>query len=122
MTDALVTELLAMEEKVWAALEAGDADADRRLISADFLGVYPSGFAARDCHVDQLKEGPSILSHQIEDARAINLSEDKALIAYRAEFRRAPDGPAETMYVSSIWRRSGDGWINVFSQDTMAGD
>ena len=116
----LLAELLAMEEKVWAALEDGDAESDRRLLSEDFLGVYPSGFSGRDGHAEQLNEGPSIASHRIENAKIITLSDDTALLAYHADFRRAPDGPPEMMYVSSIWQRDGDTWINIFSQDTMA--
>ena len=116
----LLSELLVMEEQVWEALEQGNADADRRLLSPDFLGVYPSGFAGRDCHVGQLGSGPSILTHRISEARAIALSDDIALLSYRADVHRAPDGPCENMYIGSIWRRTADGWINIYSQDTIS--
>ena len=28
------------------------------------------------------------------------------------------DGPAESMYISSLWSRRAGEWVNVFSQDT----
>lgn len=119
MSDMLA-EILAMEEQVWAALESGDADADHQLLGPDFLGVYPSGFSGRDGHAAQLADGPSISSHQITEAQVMRLGPETVLLAYRADFRRQPGSPDETMYVSSIWERTKSGWINVFSQDTMA--
>ena len=41
-------DVLALETEVWQALVDGDADADARLLSADFVGVYPDGFSSRD--------------------------------------------------------------------------
>ena len=116
----MLTEMLAIEEQVWAALESGDAVADQQLLSPDFLGVYPSGFSGRDGHAAQLVDGPSISSHQITDARLMHLGPETVLLAYRADFCRKPDSPDETMYVSSIWEQTESGWINIFSQDTMA--
>jgi len=90
-------------------------------MDADFLGVYPSGFATRACHVEQLSNGPSVADFAIRSPRALRLGPDTALIAYLAEYSR-PGDARSAMYVSSIWRRSGsdDGpaWINIFSQDT----
>lgn len=48
------------------------------------------------------------------------LGTDQALICYRAEFQRVGRDAAEVMYVSSVWRKGADGWINVVSQDTPA--
>jgi hypothetical protein len=42
--------LVELETMVWDALQRGDADADSRLLSDDFLGVYSSGFAGRSDH------------------------------------------------------------------------
>ena len=119
MSDVLA-EILAMEEQVWAALESGDAAADQQLLGPHFLGVYPSGFSGRDGHVAQLTDGPSISSHMITDARVMRLGPETMLLAYRADFRRQSNSPDETMYVSSIWQQTENGWINIFSQDTMA--
>jgi hypothetical protein len=59
----------------------------------------------------------------LADAQLVILAEDVVLLTYRAEFvrhclscRRA----SETMFVSSVWRKAGETWRNVFSQDTNA--
>ena len=108
-----------METRVWEALVSGDAEADAALLHPNFLGVYPSGFSDRDGHSGQLADGPSVATYRIEDARVIELSPDTALLAYLAHYAR-PGSPHEAaMYVSSIWRRDGTDWVNLFSQDTI---
>ncbi len=117
---ALLDALLALETSVWQALVAGDAAADRALLAADFLGVYPDGFAGREAHVAQLSGGPTVARFRLSEARALPLGEGHALLAYRADYRRTGRSDDEAMYVSSVWRRGPEGWRNVFSQDTPA--
>ena len=118
--DDLCEELLTAERVVWDALITGDARADRAALDAHFLGVYPSGFAGREDHVAQLATGPTILDYLLTDARALDVGPSHGLLAYRARVRRVGSGAEEVLYVSSLWRRDGSGWINVFSQDTLA--
>jgi hypothetical protein len=52
------------------------------------------------------------------------VSDDDVLLCYRAEWRR-PTADASSarsaMYVSSLWSRRDERWVNVFSQDTPVG-
>lgn len=116
----LAAEIEACELAVWQALVDGDADADRAALADDFLGVYSDGFSGRGDHVGQLANGPSIVTFSLSDVRVMPLGPDNALIAYAARYRRAGSGVDEQMYVSSIWRRVPEGWLNIFSQDTPA--
>jgi hypothetical protein len=117
-----VEDFVELERQVWRALADGDADADGRLLSDDFLGVYATGFADRTEHVAQLKDGPTVATFTLQDVRMVVLSETAVLLAYRAEYER-PE-PADTverrstMYVSSLWCFRENRWVNVFSQDT----
>ena len=116
----LMDELVACETAVWEALVAGDAAADSAALSADFLGVYPDGFAGKDSHTDQLSEGPTVAHYRLSEMRVLPLGADHALLAYRAAYRRVGSDSAEEMFVSSVWQRDADGWTNIFSQDTPA--
>ena len=118
-----VDALIELERKVWDALVDGDAEADIQLLAEDFLGVYPTGFASRSDHVEQLGDGPSVSAYQLSEPRKLDISDRAVMLSYRAEFQRASgvgDGHPEVMYISSLWCQQGDRWINVFSQDTPA--
>jgi hypothetical protein len=51
------------------------------------------------------------------------VSDGAVLVTYRADYRRptAAGNESESMYVSSLWCRREDRWLNVFSQDAPLG-
>lgn len=121
-TEELLSEVLGLEHRVWQALVEGDSAADGHLLAADFLGVYPSGFARAEDHVGQLADGPTVARYKIGEARLLELGLDHVCLSYHASYQRPGGSQWEAMYVSSIWKRQPGalGWINVFSQDTVA--
>lgn len=126
MTKLNLETILNLEHQVWTALIEGDSTTDKSLLADEFLGVYPSGFAAKADHSGQLDDGPTISSYEIVDAQIMELAssegEQVVLLSYLANYVRRKGetvGEPEAMYVTSIWRRSADGiWQNIFSQDT----
>jgi hypothetical protein len=125
VTEHDIAGFLALETEVWRALVEGDAAVDARLLSEDFLGVYPTGFAGRADHIAQLGGGPTVADFELDDARLLVLSDAAVLLAYRARYRRpgaADTSEPEAMYVSSVWCRRDGRWVNVFSQDVAATD
>ena len=110
--------LLALETAVWQALVDGDAAADRALLSDDFVGVYPTGFATREDHVSSIAGGPTVRRFELTRARVLVVSDDAVLLSYHAAYERVSGATPEAMYVSSLWCHRDDGWVNVFSQDT----
>jgi hypothetical protein len=118
-----IDDFMRLETSVWEALMGGDADADGRLLSTDFVGLYPTGFAGREDHVGQLSNGPTVAEFRLTEERLLVLSDTAVVLAYRAEYLRAGRASTsehEAMYVSSIWCRRDGEWVNVFSQDTPA--
>lgn len=116
-----IDDLLELEGRVWDALVEGDAEADTELLAEDFLGVYPSGFASRSDHVEQLSDGPSVSAYELSEPRKLEVSDRAVILSYRADFHRASrvgNGSPEVLYISSLWCQRGGRWINVFSQDT----
>ncbi len=118
--DQLLSELRQRETDVWNALVRGDMQADAAALHQDFLGVYPDGYAGKTDHVSLLENGPTIAEFELSSLKVIPLGEEYAILTYRADFRRKMKTDFETMYVSSIWRRSNESWVNIFSQDTPA--
>ena len=118
----LVDVVVELESAVWQALVDGNAAADRALLADHFLGVYPTGFADRADHTDQLSSGPTVAEYSILSPRVLEVTDADVLLSYEAHFRRTSDGSLERMYVSSLWSRRDDQWLNAFSQDTPAID
>jgi hypothetical protein len=117
-----IEQFIRLETEVWEALAEGDGEADGRLLSDDFLGVYTVGFADRAAHVAQLADGPTISEYSLGEARLMVLSDDMVLLAYRAEFKRPGEHEAESVLISSIWEERDGTWVNIFSQDTPSAE
>jgi hypothetical protein len=117
-----IEQFIRLEREVWEALAHGDGQADGRLLSDDFLGVYTVGFADRAAHVAQLADGPTVTEFSLGEARLMVLTDDMVLLAYRAEFTRPGDDAAESVLISSIWCERDGRWVNIFSQDTPSAD
>ncbi|PCJ05723.1 MAG: DUF4440 domain-containing protein [Rhodobacteraceae bacterium] len=126
MTDAfqsnnrLFAEILTLETQVWQALVEGNPEADGRMLTTDFLGVYPSGFANRAEHCGQLSDGPVMAAFALSQTQLRVISADAVLLSYCAQYRRTGCSDEQVMYISSLWQRDASGWLNSFSQDTPA--
>ncbi|NOC44383.1 nuclear transport factor 2 family protein [Ruegeria sp. HKCCD7559] len=117
-TAPALDEILNLEKQVWMALVEGNASADRALLSADFLGVYPTGFANRDDHVGQFADAPAMAEFELSGERLRVLTPDIVLLSYKADYLRPGATTREAMLISSLWERRDDVWVNSFSQDT----
>jgi len=117
-----LAEILDLEKQVWQALVEGDGAADRALLSADFLGVYPTGFSNRDEHVGQFADAPTMARYELSETRLRVLTPDIVLLSYRADYLRPGAEVCEAMLISSLWERRHDVWVNSFSQDTPLED
>ena len=122
MSEHDIEQFVRLESEVWQALVDGDGEADERLLSDDFLGVYTVGFADREAHVAQLAGGPTVSGFAIGEARLMELTDDMVLLAYRAQFRRPGEEQTESVLISSIWQERDGTWVNIFSQDTPTAD
>ena len=116
----LLTELLTLEKQVWAALVAGDAQADGALLTQDFLGVYTSGRSDKAGHMAALDNGPSMDEFALSDISLRIITDDAALLTYRADYRAANSADWQVMFITSLWERENGRWLNSFSQDTPA--
>lgn len=110
-----------METAVWDALVSGDTRAYRAALSEDFEGVYPDGFFGREAQLAVLETGPTVAEYTLSEERVRTVGAEHGLLSYHARYRRTGREDWETMRVSSLWRREGAGWINLFSQDTPDG-
>lgn len=110
-----------LETAVWEALVSGDPEADRAMLSEDFLGVYPSGFSDREQHAAPLASGPTMAEYQLSDARVQQVAPDAVMLSYLAEYTVPGSEQSQAMYISSLWQQREGRWWNTFSQDPPVG-
>lgn len=119
-----VAELVRQRESaVWEALKEKDKSGDAALLANDFVGLYKDGFGSRAEHVAQIDDKYQLSEFRLDDVRVKLISEDVAIIMYRASCRATGSWAADCakpMYISSIWVNRAGNWINIFSQDTQA--
>lgn len=112
--------ILDLERQVWEALKSGNREADARLLSDEFVGVYASGVGSKEGHVGQLDGGATVVAYEITEPQLLTLHEGMAMLIYRATWWRPGKVDPTVYYISSIWQCSDRGWLNIFSQDTEA--
>ena len=112
---------LGLEIQVWEALKNGDKNADSNLLSDDFLGVYETGLSSKEDHLELLRNGPIISCYKIGSSHLIQLGPEIASLTYSATATFLKNEEQDTqvlLYITSIWARRLNKWVNIFSQDT----
>lgn len=114
----LKEELLALEERFWK----GDSSFYERMLSEGSIMVFPEpvGVLNKDESIRSLEGVPRWTDVTFGDVRATALTEEVALLTYRARARRGPDDPEYTALASSVYvNASPDAlWKLAFHQQT----
>jgi hypothetical protein len=109
--------LLLLEEGFWRA--AGSRDSYASHLANDAVHVFPGwGLTADNERVLQAVEGVEPWeTFSIDDVRFVELGDRAAALVYTARARRA--GQEEYVAaMTSVYRRTGDGWDLVIHQQT----
>ena len=113
----LDAELVALEERFW--LE-GTADFYRAHLAGDAVRVFPAphGIFDTEAILASVGEEPAWDEVRMDDVSVVRLRETAALVAYRAEARRASGEPYSTYAASAYVRSDDDSWKLAFHQQT----
>jgi Domain of unknown function (DUF4440) len=114
-----------MSEDLWAlerALWLEGPERMRAAMAADCVMVFPepAGILAGPAILAGLAAAPRWAELAIAGARVARPRRGVAVLAYRAEARRA-DGPAYRALCASVWLEAEDGWRIAAHQQTPAG-
>ena len=113
--------LLQLEDEGWRALSSSQDEARafyRDTLDDDVVMLFPGGIvvADRDAVLSSIGAQPWSW-YRIDDARVIRLSEDAAVVTYRATAQR-DDQPEYHALVSSAYARRAGRWRLGFHQQT----
>ena len=117
MSDAdLEQTLRELEQQFWA--NAGDAAFYREQLAEDSLMVFPApfGLMEREPTIAAVEASPGWERFELRELRLLRLSEDAAVLAYRASAARS--GSAYGCYASSVYSRRAGDWKLVLHQQT----
>jgi len=114
----LLKTLVSLEEQGWQALSQGTgADFYRRNLADHALMVFPFGVLAREQSIETMKAAPPWASFRIEDPRVVGLTDDSAILTYRATAQRAGQEPYSALLTTVFVKQDGT-WRTAFHQQT----
>lgn len=108
-------ELFDLEKHFWTE----GSEYYRSHLAAAALMVFPepAGVLVKDEIASSLEEGARWTDVALEEHRVLELSDDAALVTYKATARRS-DGPTYVARASSAYVRDGSTWKLAFHQQT----
>jgi len=113
-------DLVALERQGWQALSDGQGgDYYRVNLAEDALMAFPFGLMGRDDAIAAMEQAPPWATFELVDPRVVELTEDSAVVVYRANAQRAGQEPYSATISSTFVRRDGR-WLLAFHQQTPA--
>jgi hypothetical protein len=113
-------DLVALERQGWQALADGrGGDYYRVSLADDALMALPFGVMGRDDAIAAMEQAPPWSTFELVDPRVVELTEDSAVVVYRANAQRAGQEPYSAMISSTFVRRDGR-WLLAFHQQAPA--
>lgn len=112
-------ELIALEERGWEALAAGEgADFYAEICRDDALMVFPGGMVLdRDGAEKALRDAPAWARYHLSETRVLRLGDDAGVVVYRAEAQRDGEDPYRAL-MTTIYVREGGAWRLALHQQT----
>ena len=113
-------QLRHLEEQLLEPEVRSSSERLAALLAEDFVEFGSSGrvFNKKQIMAALAKDTP--MKRSLTDFEATMLSQDVALVTYRATRRSKAGGSAVHTLRSTIWRRSNGQWQMVFHQGTLA--
>ena len=112
--------LVQLEREGWEALSCGrGGEYYREHLADNALMAFPFGVMSRDAAIEAIESAPPWATFEIEDPQVVALTDDSAVVVYRATAQRAGQEPYSAVISSTFVRRDG-AWKLAFHQQTPA--
>ena len=112
-------EMMAKEKSAWQAFKDKKSDDFKKILSADFKGVYSDGIETLQTELEGMQKW-DMKSFSISDFNVVMPDADTAVTTYKVKL----DGTAEgkdasgTYNAGSVWRKDKGEWRAVFHTNT----
>ena len=107
--------VMAKEQAAWQAFKDKNADGFKKVVHADFRGVYDEGISDMQKETDDMKKW-DMKSFTISDYNIVSAGADLVMSTYKVVVDGTYDGKdaSGTFNAGSIWKKEKGGWQAIF--------
>ena len=107
--------MMAKEKAAWQAFKDKKSDEFKKLLHADFMGVYSDGIQTLQKEVDSMKNW-DMKSFSFSDFNVVFSDPDTATMTYKVMVEGTSEGKdaSGTYNAGSVWRKHNGEWHAVF--------
>ena len=110
--------IMAKEKAAWQAFKDKKSDDFKKLLSADFMGIYAAGFYPLQKELDAIQQW-DMKSFSFSDFNLVMTNADTAVVSYKVKVEGTYQGKdASGDYnAASIWQMKKGQWRAIFHTD-----
>lgn len=120
MTQHTLDVVTTKEKQKWESWSKNDTDFFKSSLAEDFIAIDSSGLVIKKPEMVEYVVEQEVKDYSINDIQVVTLSEDTALVTYRATQHYTYKGQEveNNVVASSIWVNRGSEWVNILHQET----
>ncbi len=103
------------EKAAWQAFKDKKTDDFKKVVAADFVGIYSDGISGMKKEMDDMQKW-DMKSFAISDYNVVSSGADIVMSSYKVMIEGTYDGKdaSGTFYCGSVWKKHGSEWQAVF--------
>ena len=107
--------LMAKEKAAWQAFKDRKGDDFKKVVHADFRGVYAEGLSTMQTEMDDMAKW-DMKSFAISDYKVVSIGEDTMVSTYKVVLEGTYDGKdaSGTYNAGSVWKKQKGEWQAIF--------
>ena len=107
--------IMAKEKAAWQAFKDKKADDFKKVVHADFRGVYAEGISDMKKELDDMQKW-DMKSFEISDYKVTSDGSDRVITTYKVRVEGTFDGKdaSGTYNAASVWRKHKGEWQAIF--------
>ena len=111
--------IMAKEKAAWQTFKDKKSDEFKKLLSADFMGVYSDGIQTKQQEIDSMQKW-DMKSFALSDFNLVMTDADTALVTYHVKVEGTVEGKdaSGTYNAGSIWQMKNGEWHPIFHTNT----
>ena len=113
--------IMAKEKEAWQAFKDKNADAFKKLVDADFRGVYAEGVVNLTQELDEMQKS-DMKSFTLSDYTAFSDEPDVIVTTYKCTMQGTSGGKdtSGTYNCGTVWKMEKGAWLAIFHTNVKA--